>query len=61
MCLPRCPITAGPVGINVTETQEKDLKTMCMEMIEVLKEEIHKALKEINRGRKLIKLFETLK
>jgi hypothetical protein len=33
---PSYPVTAGPVGINITEAQEKDLKTIYMKMTEVL-------------------------
>ena len=41
------PTIAGSVSSIITEAEVKDLKTACMTMIEVLKEEINKSLKEI--------------
>ena len=43
------PTTAGPNYSNIADTQEKDLKTNCMKMIEVLKEEMDKCLKEARK------------
>jgi hypothetical protein len=33
------PITVGPKYFNIAEAQEKCYKTMCMKMLEILKEE----------------------
>lgn len=41
------PTTAGPEYSNKAEAQEKHFKTICMKMIEFLKEGINKSLKEI--------------
>jgi hypothetical protein len=49
-------ITVGPEYCNVTEAQEKkDLKIIFMNIIEVLKEEITKLLKEIYMETKTVK------
>ena len=47
----RNPTAAGPEYFNTAETQEKDPKTGFMKMIEALKGEINKSLKEIQKNR----------
>lgn len=42
---PSSPTTVGPVYCNTVETQDKDLKTTFMDMIEVFKEEMNTPLK----------------
>ena len=44
---PSNPATAGPERHKIAETQGKDLKIVFNNMIEVLKEEITKSLKDI--------------
>lgn len=55
--------TAGHKHSNIPESQGKYFKKACMDMIEILKEEMNKFVKEIhentNSERKLIKLFKT--
>jgi hypothetical protein len=46
-CYPSYPISAGPEYSNIAEGQEKDFKTKYMKIIEVLKEDVNKYLKEI--------------
>lgn len=48
---PSYPTTAGPEYYKIAETQEKELKTTCMNMIEVLKEELNKFFKKKKPGR----------
>ena len=59
---PGYPTTAGPEYSNTAATQENDLNTNFMKMIEVLKEEMNKPLKEsqenTNNQRKLINTFK---
>lgn len=43
---PSYPTAAGPEYSNISEAEEKDLKTTCMKVIEVLKEEINEYLKK---------------
>lgn len=43
---PRSPTLVGPEYSNIDETQEIDLKTACVRMIEVLKEKFNKFLKQ---------------
>lgn len=47
---PSYSISASPKYCNTAETQEKDLKTNLMKIIELHKEEINKSLKEIKEG-----------
>lgn len=47
---PSCPTTEGPEYTKRTEAQEKDLKTVVINMIEVLKEEMNKCI--LNPGNK---------
>ena len=41
------PTTASPEYCDIADTQEKDLNLTFMNIIEVLKEEINKSLREI--------------
>lgn len=47
---PRYPTTTGPEYINIAEEQVEILKTKYIKMIEVLKEEINKSLKETHEN-----------
>ena len=47
--------TANHEYCNITETQEKDLKTTNMKMVEVLKEKNKEICENTNCGRKWIK------
>ena len=53
-----CAATTNPVYPKETETQEEDLKSSLIKMIEAFKEEMNKSLKEIqettNNWRKCI-------
>ena len=42
--------TASPEYCDIADTQEKDLNLTFMNIIEVLKEEINKSLKEIQKN-----------
>lgn len=44
---PSPPTTASPEYSSIAEAQEKDLKINYIKMIEFIKEEINKSLKEI--------------
>lgn len=39
-----CPTTVSPECSNIAETEEKDLTTNCIRMIEILTKEMNKSL-----------------
>jgi len=47
------PTTAGPKYSNIAEAQEKDLKTNCIEMIEVLSEEMNKSFTKSRKAQQI--------
>ena len=56
------PYHTGPENCNIVKAQDTDLKITFINMIEVLKEDMNKSLKEIqeNTSKQLKKIIETI-